>query len=287
MKGTAMSMSRRELLQLGTGAAALLCAGTKPLSALANWAAPKIPIGLQLYSVRQDCEKDLPAVLAAVKEMGYAGVEFAGYYGRNAEQLKELLTKNELTCCGTHISLDVLKGDELKKTIAFNKTIGNPYLIVAWMPESYAESLESVKEAAKVYNDIAAKLKEEKMYVGYHAHGGDFKKIGTEFAWDLLFANTGPDVVMQMDLGNCLEAGGDPLASLKRFPGRSHTVHLKEAGGPPEAVIGEGEIDWKEVFKICETTGGTKWYIVEHERDAGTPLGNVRRCLESLRKMGK
>lgn len=92
---------------------------------------------------------------------------------------------------------------------------------------------------------------------------------------------------MQMDLGNCIEAGGDPIATLKRFPGRSRTIHLKETGGPDTAVVGEGDVNWKEVFAICETTGGTKWYIVEHERPTGTPLSNVNRCLRSLKKMGK
>ncbi len=281
-----MSISRRDLLKLGTGTAAMLLAGAKPLAALANGADQKIPIGLQLYSVRHDCEKDLASVLDAVAQMGYAGVEFAGYYNRTAAELHELLQKYGLECCGTHISLDALKGDELKKTVEFNKTLDNPYLIVAWMDPSYADSLESVKEVAKVYDEIAARLKEQDMYVGYHAHGGDFKKVGDEFAWDLFFANTCDDVIMQMDLGNCLEAGGDPIASLKRFPGRSRTIHLKEAGGPSTAVIGEGTVNWKEAFAICESTGGTKWYIVEHER-SGSALRNVRRCLESLRKMDK
>ncbi|MHB0956195.1 MAG: sugar phosphate isomerase/epimerase family protein [Pirellulaceae bacterium] len=282
-----MKISRRELLQWGSGTAAALLAGVRPLSAMANLNAEKIPIGLQLYSVREDCEKDLAKVLQAVADMGYRGVEFAGYYNRTAHELHELLHKHGLQCCGTHISLDTLKGDELKKTVEFNKTIDNKYLIVSWMPESYAESLDAVKEMAKVYDDIAAQLKEQGMYVGYHAHAGDFKKIGDEFAWDLFFANTCSDVVMQMDLGNCLEAGGDPIASLKRFPGRSQTIHLKEAGGPDTAVVGEGDVNWKEVFEICESTGGTKWYIVEHERPAGTPLRNVSRCLRNLQKMGK
>lgn len=173
-----MSISRRELLKLGTGTAAMLLAGTKPLPAMANWAGEKIPIGLQLYSVRQDCEKDLASVLQAVAKMGYQGVEFAGYYNRSATELHELLQKYGLKCCGTHIQLDTLKGDELKKTVEFNKTMENQYLIVSWMPPTYAESLESVKEVAKVYNGIAAQLKDHDMFVGYHAHAGDFKKIG-------------------------------------------------------------------------------------------------------------
>ena len=118
-------------------------------------------------------------MLEAVAKMGYVGVEFAGYYNRSATELHELLQKYGLQCCGTHISLDTLKGDELKKTVEFNKTIGNQYLIVAWMPDTYAASLESIKETAKVFNDIAAQLKEQGMSVGYHAHGGDFRRSAT------------------------------------------------------------------------------------------------------------
>ena len=159
-----------------------------------------------------------------------------------------------------------MKGDELKKTVEFNKTIENQYLIVSWMPETYAESLDvgqrggqSLQRASRP-NSRNTTCSSATMRTA-----GDFKKIGEEFAWDLFFANTQDDVVMQMDLGNCLEAGGDPIASLKRFPGRSRTIHLKESGGPDTAVVGEGDVNWKEVFAICETTGGTKWYIVEHE----------------------
>ncbi len=125
------------------------------------------------------------------------------------------------------------------------------------------------------------------MRVGYHAHGHDFKKLNGQSAWNILFENTNKDVVMQMDLGNCLEAGDDPIAILKKFPGRAATIHLKEFGGPDTAVLGEGDVDWKQVFQICETTGGTEWYIVEHERGAGDPLDNVKRCLQNLKKMGK
>ena len=104
-----MRFSRREVLGLGVGAAALWATGAGASAAVrpkrrvkAAAAAAKIPIGLQLYSVRKDCEKDLPGVLEAVAKMGYVGVEFAGYYGRKADELRKLLDKNGLKCCGTH-----------------------------------------------------------------------------------------------------------------------------------------------------------------------------------------
>ena len=100
----------------------------------------KIPIGVQLYSVREDCTKDLPGVLAAIAKMGYEGVEFAGYYNRNAEELRALLDENGLKCCGTHIGIQTLLGDALEPTVEFNKTLGNKYLIVPGLPADYTNS---------------------------------------------------------------------------------------------------------------------------------------------------
>ncbi len=282
-----MNISRRNLLKLGAGATAVLATGVGSIAAAPKQSRKKIPIGLQLYSVRKACAKDPAGVIAAVAEMGYEGVEFAGYYDRSAEDLRKILDKNGLKCCGTHIRLDTLQGDALKDTVEFNKTLGNEFLIVSWMPHSYLESVQTLKDTAKVYNELAEKVKEFGMRVGYHAHGGDFKKVEGEFAWDIFFENTSDTVVMQLDIGNCIEGGGDPIATLKRFPGRSATIHLKEYGGPPEAVVGEGDVNWKEVFEICETTGGTEWYIVEHERGAGDPVENVKRCLDNMKKVSR
>ena len=283
-----MNISRRDVLKTGAAAAAAYVSG---LSSVGTFAADackgkKIPLALQLYSVRNDAAKDLAAVLKAVAGMGYDGVEFAGYYGHSAEDLKKLLGDNGLKCCGTHTQLNTLKGDELKKTVEFHQTIGNKYLIVPWMPAEMRNSLEAIKKTAAFFNEVAEKLKSDGMLTGYHAHGGDFEKIGDSTAWDLLFENTIDDVVMQMDVGNCLGGGGDPYATLAKFPGRAKTVHLKEHGGAKGAPIGEGTVDWKKVFELCATVGGTEWYIAEQESYATTPLKSVKACIDNLRKMG-
>jgi len=281
-----MDFSRREILKLSTGAAALWATGISPSGVLAK-SDKKIPIGLQLYSVRQDCAKDLPAVLQAVGKMGYQGVEFAGYYGRDAKQMRKLLDDNGLKCCGTHTGLNTLSDDAFQATVDYNKTLGNKYLIVPSLPGANRGSVQALKDTAKLFNEIAEKAKPLGMLVGYHAHGGDFKKFDGQTGWDILFGNTTDNVVMQLDIGNCIGGGGDPYAVLKKYPGRSKTIHLKEHGGSGEAVLGEGDVDWKKVFQICETTGGTEWYIVEDERGAGEPLDRVKRCLVNLKKMGK
>src|SRR6476646_2788103 len=95
--------------------------------------ASKIPVGLQLYSLREQCKQDRPGMLAAVSKIGYKGVEFAGYHGRTAKELRKMLDDNGLVACGTHTPYESVLADKLSETIEFNQTIGNKFLIVPWM----------------------------------------------------------------------------------------------------------------------------------------------------------
>ncbi len=273
-------LNRREFL--GTIGLAGLALGAAPLVHAA--AGKKIPVGLQLYSVREQCKNDLPGTLAAVSKIGYKGVEFAGYHGRSARDLRKLLDDNGLVCCGTHTPYESVKPEKLPETIDYNKTIGNKFLIVPWMSE--AKTKQVWLDRAKEYNDLAAKLKPEGMWIGYHAHAHDFKQLDGVSAWDLFFGNTKPAVIMQLDTANCLSGGADPIAVLKKYPGRERTIHLKAHGGGPEAVIGEDKVDWQAVFAFCESKGKTEWYIVEHE-SGQDPLQAVKRCYAGLKKYGK
>ena len=247
----------------------------------------KIPIGLQLYSIREDCKRDIAGTLAAVAKMGYDGVEFAGYYDREANDLKKLLGDVGLPCCGTHIALSVLLGDELQKTIDYNLEIGNKYLVMPGLPKERRESLQGWLDTAKLVSEIAEKLKPHGMHVGYHNHSFEFKEMEGGVPWDAFFENTAPEVIMQLDTGNALHGGADPAAQLKHYPGRATTIHLKEYSATNDkALIGEGDVKWEEIFNLCEE-GGTAWYIVEQESYAFPPLECVERCLQNLRKMSK
>ena len=243
----------------------------------------KIPVGLQLYSIREQCQADLPKCLAAVSKIGYKGVEFAGYYGRGAKELRKMLDDNGLVACGTHTPYESVKPDKLSDTIEFNRTIGNAFLIVPWMEgKTKADWLAKAKE----FNELAARLKKERMWIGYHAHAHDFQKFEGETAWDLFFGNTKPEVIMQLDTSNCAEGGADPVEVLKRYPGRALSIHLKAHGGGPDAVVGEDKVNWKEVFQFCESKGKTRWYVLEHE-SGKDPLEAVGRSFEALKAMGK
>ena len=248
----------------------------------------QIPIALQLYSIREDCERDLPGTLEAVSEMGYDGVEFAGYYGYSAQELRELLDAYGLAVAGAHIPLDTLLGAELDETIAFNRALGNRFLIVPGLPPERRNSHAAWLETAQVFDGIAARLSEHDMVTGYHNHYVEFEPMGGELPWDTFFGNTRADVVMQIDIGNALHGGGDPLACMERYPGRAITVHLKEySSSDPKALLGEGDVAWDRVFELCESIGGTEWYIVEQESYAYPPLECVARCIQALRAMGK
>jgi len=123
------------------------------------------------------------------------------------------------------------------------------------------------------------------LYIGYHAHGYDANLLEGISAWERLFDATEQDVIMQMDIGNYKDGGGDPYAMIEKYKGRSRTVHLKE-GGQGSPIIGSGTVDWKRVFELSETVGGAEWYVVEDERGPDS-LERIEKCLVALREMGK
>lgn len=249
----------------------------------------KISIALQLYSIREDCARDLPGTLDAVAEMGYEGVEFAGYYGRSSGELRKMLDRLGLRAAGTHISVDALLGNALQETVKFNRIMGNRFLIVPWVPEEMRATRAKWLETAQFLSDVAKKIKSEGMRVGYHNHAFEFQPMDGEMPWDILFGAADTDVVMQLDTANAMQGGisaDEVLGTVRRYPGRAATVHLKEFSSKNKyALLGEGEMKWQEFFSLCETVGGTEWYVVEQESFPFAPIECAKRCLENLRKM--
>jgi len=252
---TSSGLTRRDFLKVGaTGAAGIGLAAVGAGSVLAQ--KKRIPVALQLYSVRRDAAKDLPRVLEAVAKMGYEGVEFAGYYGHKPDAIRKMLDSCGLKCAGSHTGFRELQGDALKRTVDLHKTLGARFII------PYG------------------------MMTGYHNHSHEFKKVNGETLWDVFFSNTPNEVCHQIDTGNCMGGGGDPVAFIKKYAGRTRTVHLKEHGGPGN--FGEGKCPWNEVFAACESVGGTQWYIVEQESYKNrTPMQAVEQCMDYMKKVGK
>ena len=256
----------------------------------------RIPIGLELFSVREELAADARDTIKKVAEMGYEGVEFAGPPQHSAEMLKGLLDEFGLVCCGWHTPFNLVQEDTLDATIEFNKVLENRYVIVPGIPGNLRQSREDWLKLADFFNGVADKLAAHDMVTGYHNHHVEFSELDGELPWDTFFGNTHAGVVMQLDMGNALYGGADLVGILERYPGRSGTVHLKPYTHPKDGaeardgfqpVIGEDSVPWDDIFRICETTGGTEWYIVEYESDAFPPFEAVERCLKALKAMGK
>jgi sugar phosphate isomerase/epimerase len=252
----------------------------------------KVPIALQLFAVRGEVAKSVPETLKQVAKIGYEGAEPWGYDGKavawrgySPAELRKMYDDNGLRCCGIHLSTDALLGDNLKRTIELNKALGNNFLIIAG-DKPRTSSLAGIAELATILNDTAEKLKPEKMACGYHAHGFDFGVIDGEVAWHRLFSQTKPEVIMQIDIGNSASGGGDPIAALRKFPGRARSVHLKEWGGPKPAVIGKGTMDWKTIFELCRTQQPVEWYVIEEGGEDGNGFDLPAQNLAAVKAMG-
>jgi sugar phosphate isomerase/epimerase len=243
-------------------------------------------IGLQLYSVRDDCAKDFAGTLKAVSKIGFSGVEFAGYYGHSAEELRKWLDEDHLKCYGSHISLSDLQGENFEKTVKFNKTLGNQSLAIPGIPGNLRSTHAEILECAKIFNDLAKRLKREGIILAFHDEPGDFTPIEGESFWDTFFANTDSVVKIQFDIGNAMEAGVQAAPDLAKYPGRLVSVHVKDFSKTnPKALLGEGDENWSDVIPILKGKNGPRWFIIEQESYAFPPLECVEKCLHNFRAM--
>jgi len=248
----------------------------------------RIPVAVQLYSVREDAKNDLSGVLKSIAKMGYDGVEFAGFYGHDAKTVKTMLDEYGLKAAGAHVGLASLMGDELQRTVEYHAVIGNRFLIVPGLDHDYTTARAGWLRAAHILNDVAKALAPHGMSTGYHNHWVEFAPLDGELPWDTLFGNTDPAVIMQFDTGNALLGGADAGPFLQRYPGRALSVHLKEHSHTNKtALLGEGDVPWQYVLELCERVGATQWYVVEQESYAYTPMECIDRCLQNLRALGR
>jgi sugar phosphate isomerase/epimerase len=285
-------VNRRDFLRLGAAAGAIALA--RPSSLLAQ-DKKHIPIGLQLYSVRDVLGKDFEGTLKQVAELGFEGVEFAGYgkYGKDPEGLRKLLDELKLKAAGTHIGAGSFAGDALKKTIDFHKTIGCKFLIVPG-DGRYTKSDASNKEYAEFMTKAAEALKPEGLFTGHHNHTGEFaieKESGKSY-FDLFAERTSKDVVIQQDMGHTMAANVDPTAIVKKYPGRIRTTHIKNrpaksTGKKP--FVGEDNFDWKAYVTACYEVGGTEWFTLEQEEypDGKSSMECTKISLEGLKAVLK
>ena len=248
-----------------------------------------IPVGLELYSVRESLKKDPEGTVRAVAHMGYQAVEFYAPYfewtDAQAKSMRQLMDDLGIRCYSTHNNEDYFSADKIDRARDLNLILGTKYMVQAWSDPK--PNLDGYKTLAADLNAAADKLAPSGLKVGYHNHDAEWKTIEGKRPMDILAANTKPSVMLQLDVGTCLEAGADPVAWIQANPGRICSIHCKDWSPDPnvgyKTLFGEGKADWKGIFHAAENGGGVEFYLVEQEGSRYSELETARRCLEGFR----
>jgi len=252
-------------------------------------AARKVPIGLELYSVRKELAEDLFGTVRAVARMGYECVEFFAPYMKwtpsYAKDVRKLLDDLGLRCYSTHNARSAFAPENIDRIIELNQILGARQVIMA--SAGKVETLDGWKQVADELNRALEKMKPAGMRPGFHNHQMEFRPIEGKLPMEVLAANTEKDVVLQLDVGTCVEVGRDPVAWIRSNPGRIRSIHLKDWSKERgyKVLFGEGDAPWKAIFQAAESVGGVEFYLIEQEGSDYSPMETVERCLANYKKL--
>jgi sugar phosphate isomerase/epimerase len=255
----------------------------------ASPATGSIPVGLELYSVREELKKNPDDTIRAVAKMGYQAVEFYAPYfdwtAAQAKQMRQLMDDLGIKCYSTHNDEDFFSAKNIDHTRELNVILGCRYVVQAWSDPK--PTLDGWKTLADNLNSVADKLAPSGLKVGYHNHDAEWKPVEGKRPIEVLAKETKPSIMLQLDVGTCLEGGGDPVAWIRANPGRIHSIHCKDWSRDPavgyKTLFGEGVADWKGIFTAAESVGGIEYYLIEQEGSRYSELETARRCLEGFR----
>ncbi|HEX4487144.1 MAG TPA: sugar phosphate isomerase/epimerase [Terriglobales bacterium] len=286
-------ISRRTFLQATSAAVAAGALG----NSLAVFATPLgLPLGLQLYSVRDQIKDDFEGTLKQVGAVGYREVESAGYYGKSADEFKKALTLASLRCVSAHYSLSALQTG-LDDAIKFSKALGVKFIICSspalkdpaktkdFGKVADAMTMDDWKWDFEQFNKIGKQTKKEGIQFGYHNHTMEFKEENGMVPFDEMMKLTDPaDVVAEMDCGWVAVAGASPVDYLKKYPTRIAMLHIKDFklngshsvnNPPPCTELGRGSIDYKPIFEAAKAAK-IAHYFVEQEEFTMPPFESLK-----------
>ncbi len=275
-----MSITRRSFLALSA---------VLPWALRARAAQSNIPIGLELYSVRDALKQDPEGTVRAVAQLGYQCVEFYGPYfdwtEAQSKQMRKLIDDLGVRCYSTHNDEKNFKPENINRAADMNSILGCKYVVMA--SSDPKPGLDGWKGIADELNTAAEKLESSGLKPGYHNHQPEWKSIDGVRPMEVLAKNTEPTVMLQLDVGTCLEAGSNPVAWIKANPGRIRSLHLKDWSSDPEkgykVLFGEGDAGWKAIFSAAESVGGAEYYLLEQEGSRFGELETAKRCLQTYR----
>lgn len=268
------------------------------LSAALPWAlqpraSRPIPVGLELYSVREALKQDLEGTLRSVAKMGYQCVEFYAPYFEWSEsrtrQIRKLLDDVGLRCYSTHNDENYFKADKILRAGDRNLTLGSRYMVMA--SSDPKPTIDGWKAVAQELNSAADRLESSGLKVGYHNHEPEFTPVAGVRPITILAKNTRRSIMLQLDVGTCLKAGSDPVAWIRANPGRIRSLHLKDWSSDPakgyKVLFGEGEADWRAILRAAESVGGAEYLLIEQEGSRFSEMETARRCLDAYRRVSQ
>jgi len=261
--------------------------------ALQAHATSSIPVGLELYSVRDELKNDSQGTVRAVAKMGYQGVEFyAPYFEWTESQTKEMRTLLDdlgIKCFSTHNDSAFFNKENLPKARDYNLILGSKYVVMASAQPK--PGIDGWKQVADTLNSAAEQLEPAGLKSGYHNHQLEFTPAADlpmkARPIEIIAKNTKSTVMLQLDVGTCLEAGSDPTAWIRANPGRIRSLHCRTGPRIPSkgytVLFGEGVADWKSIFAAAESVGGVEYYLVEQEGSRFSELDTAQKCLAEFR----
>lgn len=240
-------------------------------------------LGIQLYTVRSLMEQDVDRTLAAVAEIGYREVAFAGYFGQPPARLRDMLDRYGLSAPAAHVGYPEL-GDSWGRVLDTATQIGHRYVVTPSIPEAL-RTADGYRRAAERFNRAGAEARERGLTFAYHNHDFEFIPVGDRLPFDILLDETDPALVQfEMDLFWITKSGYDPLDYFTRYPGRFPLVHVKDMAADGEMVdVGQGQIDFPRIFARA-AQAGIRHYFVEHDNPE-EPLETARRSYDYLRSL--
>jgi sugar phosphate isomerase/epimerase len=286
-----MSLSSRRTFMKATGAfAAAACAGIDRLEAKRV----PMPIGLELYSVRDLAPKDLDGTLAQVRAAGYTVVEAAGFYNLSAANFRKTMDKAGLKCISAHYTLALLRS-QLPYLIDYAHGVGLEYMVCSSSggqhrdPSAKGEpTLDDWHWIIDQFNIIGEKMKAAGLTLGIHNHTPEFQVYDGVTVYDELLRLSDPKLVFfEMDVGWVSAAGRDPVEILKKSPKRFPLMHAKDVargadGKFHSAALGQGKMDYGPIMKAAT---GLKQYFVEQEEFDTDPMVELKNEAEYMRKL--
>ena len=257
--------------------------------ALRAQGAAQIPVGLELYSVRNALKSDPMGTVRAVAGLGYQCVEFyAPYFDWTESQTKDmrkLMDHLGIHCYSTHNDSSFFAADKLSRAADMNQILGCKYMVMSGAGNN--ADPDYWRTVAETLNHVSEQLEPHSLKTGYHNHQFEFTLNNGRRPIEILAKNTKPSVMLQLDVGTCIEAGSDPVAWIRANPGRIRSLHLKEWSPEPgkgyTVLFGEGVAKWNAIFEAAESVGGVEYYLIEQEGSRFSELETAKKCLDAFR----